>query len=43
VEALLALGISKIQHLYIEPQIELMGQKIGTTNRNIDIEPLVSM
>jgi hypothetical protein len=43
VEALLPLEISKIQHLDIEPQTKLMGQKIGTTNKNIDIEPLVSM
>jgi hypothetical protein len=33
VEAILALEeeISKIQHLEIEPQIELVGEEIGTT------------
>ncbi len=42
-EVILALGekISTIQHLEIEPQIELMGEEIGTTKQNIDIKPLV--
>jgi hypothetical protein len=35
--------ISKIQHLEIEPQIELMGEEIRTIEQNIDIEPLVSL
>jgi hypothetical protein len=32
--------ISKIQHLEIEPQIELVGEEIRTTKQNVDIEPL---
>jgi len=35
--------ISKIQHLEIKPQTELVGEEIGTIQQNIDIEPLVSM
>ncbi len=34
---------SKIQHLDIKPQIELMGEEIGTVEQNVDIEPLVYM
>jgi hypothetical protein len=43
VEAILAPKeqISKIQHLDIEQQIELMGEEIGTTEQNVDIESLV--
>ncbi len=33
--------ISKIQHLEIEPQIELVGEEIRTIGQNIDIKPLV--
>ncbi len=33
--------ISKIQHLEIESQTELVGEEIGTAEQNIDIEPLV--
>jgi hypothetical protein len=33
--------ISKIQHLEIESRTELVGEEIGTTKQNIDIEPLV--
>jgi hypothetical protein len=42
-EAILALEekISKIQHLTIEPQIELMGEEIKTTEQNINIKPLI--
>jgi hypothetical protein len=45
VKAFLALveEISKIQHLNIEPQIELVGEEIGTIEQNIDIKPLVSV
>jgi hypothetical protein len=32
---------SKIHHLDIEPQIDLMGEEIKTTKQNVDIEPLV--
>jgi hypothetical protein len=41
-EAILALEeeISNIQHLEIEPQIELMGEEIRTIKRNIDMEPV---
>jgi hypothetical protein len=35
--------ISKIQHLDIESQIELVGEEIRTTKTNIDIKPLLSM
>ncbi len=35
--------ISKIQHLEIKPQIELMGEEIGTTKQHVDVKPLVSM
>jgi hypothetical protein len=44
VEALLALEeeISEIQHLNIEPQIELVGEGIGTIEQNVYIERLVS-
>jgi hypothetical protein len=35
--------ISKIQHLEIKPQTELMGEEIGFAEKNVDIEPLVSM
>ncbi len=35
--------ISKIQHLEIEPQIELVGEEIVIAKQNIDIKPLVSM
>ncbi len=35
--------ISKIHHLDIEPQIELLGEDIRTTEQNVDIEPLISM
>ncbi len=35
--------ISKIQHLEIEPQTELVGEEIATTKQNIDIKPLVFM
>jgi hypothetical protein len=43
VEVFLALveEISKIQHLDIEPQIELTGEEIGNAKQNIDIGPLV--
>jgi hypothetical protein len=34
---------SKIQHLDIEPQIELVGEEIKTTEQNVDIKPLVFM
>jgi hypothetical protein len=42
VEALLTLieKISKIQHMDIKPQIELVGEEIGTAKQHI---PLVSM
>ncbi len=42
-EAIAALKeeISKIQYLGIEPQIELVGEEIKTTNQNINIEPLI--
>jgi hypothetical protein len=33
--------ISKIQHLEIEPQIELMGEEIKTLKPKVDIEPLI--
>ncbi len=33
--------ISKMQHLDIEPQIELVGEEIGTIEHNVDIKPLV--
>jgi hypothetical protein len=33
--------ISKIQHLNIEPQIELVGEEVRTIEQNVDIEPLV--
>jgi hypothetical protein len=33
--------ISKIQHLFIKPQTKLMGEGIGTTKQNINIEPMV--
>ncbi len=44
-EAILELGeeISKVKHLEIEPQIELVGEVIEIVEQNIDIEPLVSM
>jgi hypothetical protein len=35
--------ISKIQHLEIEPQTELVGEEIGIAKQNVDIEPLVFM
>jgi hypothetical protein len=35
--------ISKIQHLDIEQQIELMGEEIGTTKQNVDLKSLVFM
>jgi hypothetical protein len=43
VEALLApkKKISKIQHLDIEPQIELVGEEIGNAKQNLDVKPLV--
>jgi hypothetical protein len=34
--------ISKIQHLEIEPQTELVGE-IGIVEQNVNIEPLVFM
>jgi hypothetical protein len=33
--------ISKIQHLEIEPQIELMGEEIGIVELKVDMKPLV--
>jgi hypothetical protein len=33
--------ISKIQHLEIEPQIELVGEDIRNAEQNININPLV--
>jgi hypothetical protein len=33
--------ISKIQHLEIKPQTELVGEEIGTVEQNVDIEPQV--
>ncbi len=33
--------ISKIQHLEVKSRTKLMGEEIGTTEQNIDIEPLV--
>ncbi len=36
-------AISKIQHLEIKPQTKLVGEEIGTTEQNMDIEPLVFM
>ncbi len=33
--------ISKIHHLEIEPQIELMGEEIGIVELKVDIRPLV--
>ncbi len=33
--------ISKVQHLDIEPQTELLGEEIGIVEQNIDIGPLV--
>ncbi len=43
-EAILTLKetISKIQHLEIEPQTELMGEEIKIAEQNVDIKPLVS-
>jgi len=43
VEAFLApeKEISKIQHLDIEPQIELVGEEIGNAEQNLDVKPLV--
>ncbi len=35
--------IFNIQHLDIEPQTKLMGEKIGITEQNVNIEPLISM
>jgi hypothetical protein len=35
--------ISKIQHLDIEPQIELVGEEIRIAKQNVDIKPLISM
>jgi hypothetical protein len=35
--------ISKIQHLDIEPQTELVGEEIGIAKQDVDVEPLVSM
>jgi hypothetical protein len=35
--------ISKIQDMDIKPQTKLMGEEIGITKQNIDIEPLVSV
>jgi hypothetical protein len=32
--------ISKIQHLEIEPQTELMGEEIRITEQNVNIKPL---
>jgi hypothetical protein len=45
VEAFLApvKKISKIQHLDIEPQTELVGEEIEIIEQNVDIKPLVSM
>jgi hypothetical protein len=33
--------ISKIQHLDIEPQIELVEEEMEVAKQNVDIEPLV--
>jgi hypothetical protein len=33
--------VSKIQHLEIEPQIELVGEENKTAEPKVDIEPLV--
>jgi hypothetical protein len=33
--------ISKIQHLEIEPQTELMGEEIGIAEQTVNIEPLI--
>ncbi len=35
--------ISKIQHLNIEPQIELVGEEIEIAEQNVNIKPLVFM
>jgi hypothetical protein len=35
--------ISKIQHLEIEPQTELVGEEIRTIKQNIDIKQIVFM
>jgi hypothetical protein len=32
--------ISKIQHLDIEPQTELVGEEIKNAKQNVDIKPL---
>ncbi len=33
--------MSKIQHVKIEPQIELVGEEIKIAKQNVNIEPLV--
>jgi len=33
--------ISKIQHLDIKPQTELVGEEIGNVEQKVDIKPLV--
>jgi hypothetical protein len=33
--------ISKIQHLEIKPQIELVGEEIKIVEKNVEIKPLV--
>jgi hypothetical protein len=45
VEALLApiKEISKIQHLDVEPQIELGREDIRNAEKNVDIGPLISV
>jgi len=45
VEAILALEekISKIQHLEIKPQIELVGEEIKIVKQNVNIKPLIFM
>jgi hypothetical protein len=36
-------NIFKIQHLDIEPQTELVGEKIGIGKQNVDIKSLIYM
>jgi hypothetical protein len=45
VEAILTLEeeISKIQHLIIKPQIELVGEEIKIVDQNVNIKPFISM
>ncbi len=44
-EVILALeeNISKICHLEIKPQIELVGEEIKIVKQNVDIKPLIFM